>query len=261
MSTRLEQRRIALTAATTIGQAYGHAPGTIFTNRGATGSVTATLPTPSLANIGHWYEFQVHANQSLIVAGAAAGAIATVGNAAADNVGFQISSKKIGRRLKVTSDGTQWYAVAHGGDGFCINGTEFAPSLASGTALVAPAITGAATIASGATITTPTMLATTTGVTATGTGSADGAALPTVTPAFVTVTGATGSGVLLPTGPAGSVYYFQNLAAATMRFYCSGGTINGTTGTTAYTVTNTGNKQALAFCTSATGAWFMGGNT
>ncbi len=82
-----------------------------------------------------------------------------------------------------------------------------------------------------------------------------------VTPAAVIVTGATGSGVDLLTGPAGQAFYIQNLAAASMRIYCVGGTINGTTGTTAYILTNTGNKAAWAFNTSASGAWFIGMNT
>jgi len=89
----------------------------------------------------------------------------------------------------------------------------------------------------------------------------DAAVAPTVTPAAMIVTGATGSGVALLTGPAGAAFYIQNVAAASMRFYCVGGTINGTTGTTAYIITNTGNKAAWAFNTSASGAWFIGGNT
>jgi hypothetical protein len=127
--------------------------------------------------------------------------------------------------------------------------------------IVGATISGTVTIATGATITNPTMLITTASVTATGTGSADAAALTAVTPQYVGITGATGSGVALPTGPAGLCYALGNLAAATMRVYCSGGTINGTTGTTAFTITNTGNKLAWAFNTSATGAWQIQGNT
>lgn len=260
MSTRLEQRRIALIASTTLVYPF-HAPGTLFTNRGATGAVTATLPTPNDALRGAWYEFRVHANQSLIVAAAAANTLVAPGDIAADNVGFQIGSKKIGRGLIVKCDGTQWFATPQSADGFCVDGTEAVPSFGSGAALVAPAISGAATIASGATIVTATQTFTTTGVTATGATGGSGAVLPTQTPAFVTVTGATGSGVDLPTGPVGASYFVKNLFAGTMRFYCVGGTIDGTTGTTAALITTTGNKSAWFFNTSASGAWIMAGNT
>jgi hypothetical protein len=126
-------------------------------------------------------------------------------------------------------------------------------------------ISGATITATGAaltapTITLPVMSLTTTGVTSTGTGSADGAALP-ASPAFVTVTGATGSGVLLPTGPIGAFYMINNLFAGTTRFYCAGGSINGTTGTTAALITTTGTHSAWFFNTTATGAWYMLGNT
>lgn len=261
MSTRLTQRRIALTAATTIVFPF-HAPGTLFTNRGASGSVTATLPTANAALTGVWYEFAVHADQSFIVAAASANTLVAPGDVAADNVGFQISSKKIGRRLRVSCDGTQWFAFPVGSlDGFCIDGTEVAPSFASGTALVAPAISGAATIASGATITTPTIIVTTTGVTGTGATGGAGAVLPTVTPAFITATGASGSGVDLPTGPAGAAYFLNNKTTGALNVYCVGGTINGTTGTTAYPITATGNRSAWAYCKTATGAWEIAGNT
>ncbi len=147
--------------------------------------------------------------------------------------------------------------------GAVITGTV---TVATGATLTNPAVagavvTGTVTVASGATLTTPTVLMTTASVTATGATGGSGAVLPTVTPAYVTVTGATGSGVDLPTGPSGAVYYLNNVAAAAMRFYCVGGTINGTTGTTAFVITNTGNHAATAYNTSATGAWFISGNT
>lgn len=244
MSTRLTRRVIPKTAAYTI-VSVNDAPGTIFTNRGAVGSVTITLPAPNTATKGHWYEFRVFANQSFIVAGLAASDLVAPGDVAADNVGFQIGSKKIGRGLMVESDGTSWFAYPIGTfDGFCVDGTEAAPSLASGT-----------------TLTTPTVLVTTTGVTGTGATGGAGAVLPTVTPAFVYATGASGSGVDLPTGPAGAAYFIANLTTGALNVYCVGGTINGTTGTTAFPITATGNRSAWAVNTSATGAWQVRGNT
>lgn len=131
----------------------------------------------------------------------------------------------------------------------------------TGSTLTAPVIAGAATVASGATLTTPTVLVTSALLTATGATGGAGGVMPTVTPASVIITGATGSGVDLLTGPAGQLFFLHNVAAATMRVYCVGGTINGTTGTTAYVITNTGNKFAVAVNTSASGAWFIAGNT
>jgi hypothetical protein len=127
--------------------------------------------------------------------------------------------------------------------------------------ITAPTISGAATLASGATITTPTVTMTTTGVTGTGTTGSNAASLPTVTPAFITATGASGSGVALPTGPIGAAYFIANLTTGDLNVYCVGGTINGTTGTTAVVITATGNRSAWAYNTSATGAWQVRGNT
>lgn len=149
--------------------------------------------------------------------------------------------------------------------GATISGTV---TVATGAAMINPSITGAAitgtvTVASGATITTPTMLSTAATVTATGATGGAGAVLTAITPQAVVINaGATGSGVDIPTGAAvaGAQYEFYNQVAATMRIYAVGGTINGTTGTTAFTITNTGNKYARFICTAA-GVWFAGGNT
>lgn len=140
MSNRLETRVLAKDASFTVVFPF-HAPGTLFTNRGATGTVTATLPTASLAVKGCWYTFRVHANFSLVVAAAAANTLLTLGDVAADNVGFQIAGKKIGRGIMAYCDGVQWHAYPLGsGDGFCIDGSEFGPTSSTFTTptLVAP---------------------------------------------------------------------------------------------------------------------------
>lgn len=129
--------------------------------------------------------------------------------------------------------------------------------------ITAPVISGAATVASGATITTPTLLVTAQNVTSTGTGATDATVLSGITPAFIThTTGATGSGIALPAAAAvpGAMYWISNQVAVTLRIYSSGATINGTTGTTAFTLTNTGNKLVTIGCTVA-GAWTASGNT
>lgn len=132
----------------------------------------------------------------------------------------------------------------------------------TGPAITAPVISGAATVASGATLTTPTVLFTVSSVTATGATGSAAAALPSVYPALVTATGASGAGVGLPTGAAvaGAFYEVENAMTGALNIYAVGGTINGTTGTTAYVVTATGNKTATIRCLSA-GAWRVSGNT
>ncbi|MGE3278027.1 MAG: hypothetical protein AB7O67_23190 [Vicinamibacterales bacterium] len=125
MSTRLETRVIAKTAAFTIRSPHV-APGTVFTNRGATGTVTFTLPTPNAAVQGAYYEFRAVADYSIVVAAPTAGQIIAPDDAAADNVGLQISGKKVGRGIRVHCDGTSWHAFPFGApDGFCVDGTEY----------------------------------------------------------------------------------------------------------------------------------------
>lgn len=137
--------------------------------------------------------------------------------------------------------------------------------------LTAPTLAGAIPITSGAAFSstgtysfaTPNILATAAGITATGTTGTNGAAASAVTPALYFVTGASGAGIALPTGAgvAGSLYVFLNpTTTGVINYYAVGGTINGTTGTTAFAVTSTGNRFAVALC-SAAGVWAMGGNT
>jgi hypothetical protein len=138
MSTRLKRRVLDKTAAYTI-VSVTDAAGTIFTNRGAGGSVTITLPAPNAATKGDWYEFRVHANQSLIVASPTAGQIVAPGNAAANNVGFETASAKVGRGLIAECDGTSWHCYPIGTvDGFNVNGADVS-QLIGGAAVTATA--------------------------------------------------------------------------------------------------------------------------
>lgn len=124
-------------------------------------------------------------------------------------------------------------------------------------------VSGAITAPAGGTFGVSTLPFTSSAVTLTGTGAADATALSAVYPQFAVITaGATGSGVSLPAAAAvtGAFYVIQNTIAATARIYSSGATINGTTGTTAFTLTNTGNKQVTIVCATA-GAWTAYGNT
>jgi hypothetical protein len=89
-----------------------------------TGAVTFTLPTPSLALLGHWFQFANGVNANMTVTFATADTGITTNDLGADSVAASTSSKKIGAVIEVvcvTIDAGstyQWiaYGVA-GGDG------------------------------------------------------------------------------------------------------------------------------------------------
>ncbi len=146
--------------------------------------------------------------------------------------------------------------------GAVITGTV---TIATGCTITNPAITGAAvtgvvTVASGATLTTPTVLFTATKLTGTGTDATGAAAASAVVPAIIHITGASGAGINLPTGACvpGAMYFVQNInATGVQKVYSVGATINGTTGTTAFSMDSTGTAKTWFSCTTA-GAWFTG---
>ena len=134
---------------------------------------------------------------------------------------------------------------------------------AAGSTFTAPVISGAATVASGAVITTPTIYVTTSTGTITGATGGAGLALTAVTPQYVAATGTSGAGIDLPggaTGAVGALYHIVNMTTGVMNIYAVGGTINGTTGTTAFAVTATGNRTVDVFSVAA-GVWIARGNT
>jgi len=80
--------------------------GTLFTNRGATGAVTFTLP--ATASVGLRYGFYVVADQNVIVASGTADTLVVHNDATADSIAFQTASEKIGGMVEVIGDGTGW---------------------------------------------------------------------------------------------------------------------------------------------------------
>lgn len=76
--------------------------GTTFTNRGASGSVTLTLPAP-FAN-AH-YRMIVFAAQSFVVASDVADTFVLYNDATADS----IASNTVGATIDIWSDGTSWF--------------------------------------------------------------------------------------------------------------------------------------------------------
>lgn len=87
--------------------------GKIFTNRGAAGAVTFTLPTPSEALTGVEYTFIVVAGQNVTVAGTGANDIVAFNNAASASVAFTTAAELIGGGVKMVCDGTSWLAFVN----------------------------------------------------------------------------------------------------------------------------------------------------
>lgn len=81
--------------------------GTIFTNRGASGTVAFTLPSSLDINDGWRARFFVVADQSMRIAGAA-GSLVTFNDTSADDVEFETSSEQVGGGAEVVFDGTQF---------------------------------------------------------------------------------------------------------------------------------------------------------
>lgn len=106
---------VAKTASYTINPAVDK-PGTLFTNRGASGAVTFSLPTANQALAGWEFFFKAHAAQNLLV-NAVSGGIVTLNNAAATSLAAQTGSQIIGAEIHALCDGTSWFvsgvAVGH----------------------------------------------------------------------------------------------------------------------------------------------------
>lgn len=79
--------------------------GTVFTNRGATGSVTFTLPSVSQ---GLHYLFYGVADQTFTVT-AGSTIVVTFNNASATSVACSSGGQKIGAAIEAWSDGTSWF--------------------------------------------------------------------------------------------------------------------------------------------------------
>ena len=91
-------------------------------------------------------------------------------------------------------------------------------------------------------------------VTITGTTGTDAAVVTAPWPAILNASGASGAGLNLPVPKVGAQYVVKNSSSGTMKIYCVGGSINGTTGTTAVTITTTGALGDIFWC-STSGAW------
>ena len=91
-------------------------------------------------------------------------------------------------------------------------------------------------------------------VTLTGTTGTDAAVVTAPWPAFLNCSGASGAGLNLPIPAVGAQYVVKNTASGGLKIYCVGGSINGTTGTTAVDLTATGALGDIFWCATS-GAW------
>lgn len=99
MGIRMKRRVVPKAASyTVIGTV--DAAGAIFTNRGAVGAVTFTLPTPNRAALGDFYDFRAVADQNLLVAGAVAGDILTLNDLAANSVALSTGGQRVGGAIR-----------------------------------------------------------------------------------------------------------------------------------------------------------------
>lgn len=99
MSTRLERRVVAKAADYTV-RPTADSPGTVFTNRGATGAVVFTLPTPTRALLGHWYRFKCVVDQNVTVAVPTVDTAVAKNDLAADSLAISTSNEKIGAEIE-----------------------------------------------------------------------------------------------------------------------------------------------------------------
>src|SRR5262245_35231643 len=99
MSTRLERRVVGKSADYTI-KTNADAPGTTFTNKGAGGAVTFTLPAPVRALLGWYYRFKVVVDQTVTVQTATADTLLALNDLAADSVAASTGGQKLGALME-----------------------------------------------------------------------------------------------------------------------------------------------------------------
>lgn len=107
MNYAYKPRVIAKSANYTVNPARPDAPGTVFTNRGATAPVTFTLPVPNAGLAGVGFQFRGVADQNVIVSAGAGKGIA-FNNAACASLAFQTAGQRIGASINALCDGASW---------------------------------------------------------------------------------------------------------------------------------------------------------
>jgi hypothetical protein len=90
--------------------------GTVFTNRGATGAVTFTLPPASRCE-GFEYLFLIHAAQTVTIASAVADTLVGFNDVDLDSVAYSTGSKQVGVCARAICDGVSWFVHTVSADG------------------------------------------------------------------------------------------------------------------------------------------------
>lgn len=89
--------------------------GGTFTNRGAGGSVTFTLPTAAQITSGWYADFFCVAAQTVIVAAGTVDTMIVFGDATADSISWATGGQIIGSGCRVVYDGTGWLTFLYPG--------------------------------------------------------------------------------------------------------------------------------------------------
>lgn len=111
----LIRRQVNKTASYTL-VAPGDRTGTTFTNLGASGSITFTLPAASAGNWGSVYRFLALADQTIVVQPPVADTGISLNDLAIDTLAIQTGSGKIGACIEascvqMSSTSYQWVIV------------------------------------------------------------------------------------------------------------------------------------------------------
>ena len=116
MSTRLMRRNVGKAANYTVVFPMD-APGTIFTNDGAGGAITFTLPAAALALLGVEYFFRCVVDQSITVQPPVNDTAIALNDLAADSLAVSTGGQKIGAEIKAVcvkvGTGYQWILSGH----------------------------------------------------------------------------------------------------------------------------------------------------
>jgi len=104
--------RTVVTAKTSAYTITAADSGTVLTNRGATGSVTFTLPTVAAEFNGvNVIIMAVVAAQNVVISAQTTGQIVTFNDAAANSITISTTNEIIGAAFRLICDGTSWLAL------------------------------------------------------------------------------------------------------------------------------------------------------
>lgn len=88
--------------------------GTLFTNTGAAGAVTFTLPTASTLLAGWWIEVHVTADQTVTITTPGPNdTMYAFNDNAADSIAWSTAGQKVGNGATVVCDGTKFIVQLH----------------------------------------------------------------------------------------------------------------------------------------------------